>query len=229
MQATWITVALRTLAKWFWPSARKSTSPVQPTITSSLPELSPATPDDADTDPKHPSTDDIPSNNPDYADGTLEELPEIGRVEGGSKITTSTNTVSEPPSGFVSAEQESPGLNSDSVDEPLSTPTEDDCEVPVKAVPPVDIDQECSQVDTGGYSEEDGKKEARCNGDDSTEQPQKLGRKPRKIGGRRGRHSPNHRSETRLQSPPSRPELICRRNRTSMTWEIILTADEGGM
>ena len=210
MQVAWVIAAMRTLAKWFWPRARKSTLPARLIDADRLSEHSHTAPDDVDTDTKHPSADGILS----HADAASEEPPEIGHVDEKNGITPWTNTTSEFLSDFAPDEQDSLGSNSGSDDEPPFTSTEGDFEAPVTTVPPTDFDQECSLADTGGdFQGGDQEDDRYDNG--NTEQPKKSGRKPRNIGGRRGRQSPSQKSEARPQSPPSRPELICRRDPAS--------------
>ena len=225
VRVKWINVALRAFAKWFWPSARRSTSPVRPTTTGPLSESSKAAPDDAATDRKHSPVHDTPSGNLDHGDAASEEQPGSGHIDDENEITESSNSTPEPPSDSAPPEQSSPGSSSDSADQPPLTSTEVDSEDPVATDPPVDDDQECSLPETGGHSEghDTG---GIIDSNESAEKPPKSKRKPRNIGGRRGRQSPNQTPEQRSQSPPSRPELICRRVPTSTTWEIILTADE---
>lgn len=228
MQVKWVIIALRALGKWFWPGSRNSSSPVRPTVAGPLSESesSHTVSNDVDTDPQHPLVDDIPSGNLDYADGALEELPVIENGNKENGITASYNTTSEPSSELTPGQHGSPDSNSSSVDEPPYELVKGDREAPVATAPSADIDQECSLTETGRHSQGDDHEEDRYDADGSTEQPQKPERKPRDIGGRRDRQSPNQRIKARPQSPPSRPELICRRNPGSTTWEVTLTADE---
>ena len=224
MPVKWITVALRAFARWFRPSAIRSTSPVRPTTTGPMPESSNATLD-AGTDGEHSPAHDAPSGNLDHGDAASEEQLGSGHIDDENEITESSNSTPEPPSDSPPPEQGPPGSSSDSTSQLPLTSTEVDSEDPVAAAPPTDDDQECSLPETGGHFEGHDKG-GMIDSNESAEKPPKSNRKPRKIGGRRGRQSQTRPSEQRSQSPTSRPELICRRGPASTTWEIILTADE---
>ncbi len=88
----------------------------------------------------------------------------------------------------------------------------------------LDNDQERGQPETGRHSEVD---EPEGKGGDSSRatKPQKSELKPYRIGGKRAPQSLSPTPEQRLQSPPSRPDLTCRRVPASPNWEVILNAD----
>lgn len=227
MQVTWIIVALRTMSKWFWPSAGKSNSPGRPTATSPLSKPSKAVQHDAGADPEHPPAgeDEIPCEDLDSDNGTSGEQLGNGHLGDENRTVESSDGPPEPRSDCSSFEQGTPGSSSDSGDQLPTSSTEVDSEDPVATAPPLEDDWERCPTATHEHSDDEAS-EGLNDGNASAERPPESGPQPHDIGSRRSRQSPNPTPEPRSSSPSSRPELICRKNPASATWEITLTTDE---
>ena len=222
MRVTWIIEALGALASRLWLGAKRLTSPLgRPTATGPLSGSSDAATDEAGTDPEQSTAADIPDRNLRHDDGTHQERTDSGDTDDQNGPTESGDSTSEPPSDFGPPKQVSPGSSSDSADQTPSASTEVDSEGPVATAPLLDDDQQDSLLETVGHSERDEPERV----DYGTEKAPKSDRKPREIGGRRGRQQSSRQTEQQLRSPLARPELICRKAPGSTTWEIILTAD----
>ena len=196
----------------------RSTVPPRPTRNGRRCKPSQAAPDDCGADQYQPAEANL-CRNLDDDDGTLQEQRKPGHVndENGSTEAGTAPTSRRKPHRETQSSETSTGA----VDQPPSNSTQVDSEDPVANAPQADDDQEHRLPETGRHpicgEPEDGNA--------SAEKPRVPKRQPRNIGGRRdrtGHTTPGRQS----QSPPSRPELICRRVAGSAIWEVILTAGE---
>ena len=218
MLVTRIFGALGALANRLWRWARRSPVPARPTRSSGRCKPPQAAPGDSSTDQYQPAEGNL-CRNPDDDDGTVQEQRKPGHINDEDRSTvagTAPNCRREPLRETQSAE-----ISSGAVDQTPFNSTQVDADERVANPPEADDDQEhrlpetgpdpiCSDPEVGGAS---------------PEKPRAPKRQPRNIGGRRqrtGHTTPGRQS----RSPPSRPELICRRVAGTATWEVILTAGE---
>jgi len=224
MRTTTIIAALRSLVKSLWPFARIPASPASPAASHSTSEPLPATPDDAVLGPDQPQAGDTPREASSEHDEPSNERPEGGPLDDEPRPTVSSTASAEHPSDPVLPEHKPPLSSSDTDDQlPLDSAEIEPDESPT-TTPPTDDDEQYAPPETG-EEPESGESDVEVEVSTGAADSRKPKRRPRQLGGRRGRQAGNPRPE-RQYSPSFRPELVCRKIPASACWEIILTADE---
>ena len=154
-------------------------------------------------------------NDPGERDGSSGDRSGDGSLDDETRTAESSNAFAETSSDPAPPKHKPP--NSSSVFEDF-----DPGESHKTASPPTGDGQHDhpETVEEQGSAESDANAEGTTGATDSWN----AVREPHKSGGRRDRQPGNPESE-RLQSPSSRPELVCRRDPASARWEVILSAD----
>lgn len=220
MRITKIVAAVRSFVRRFFPFARRPASHASPADLVRIPEPSPKMPGDVGSDPEQRQAGESLRDEP--SDDQPEVTPLVEDVDPlESKLTSP-----EPPSDQVDLEQ---GPSLSNCDADVLAPSGLEETEPDETSPVIQLADDHKEPnppktrESLGNDKPDGSdlKGKRAGSD------RRSKRGPRQIPGKRGPQSGyNGKGAEQAQSPPSRPELVCRKLPSSATWEIILTADD---
>ncbi len=217
MRITTVINALRSWTKWLWPFARNPELQASP----SLPDLTsvslPTTQGELGSDLEQPKARGNPNQSPDGRDALSDEQLEHGPLADEFQSSASVPDSTKPPSDHTTLEHELSLQNNDVDDRAPPCLEEGQPEEWFVIDPPANDDGEQSPPNTGDKPA-NGKPDGH-----GASNPPRTRRRPGNYGGRRRPQLGNPRPGRR-RSLSSRPELVCRKNPATATWEIALTA-----
>ena len=223
IQTPRIVAALRSWVKRLWPFVRNTASAVSPPAPDSKSGALPKTPGHAGSDSDEPRTGRVSPEFQGERDQPSDDLGESGLLVDDREPAETRRASDERPTDHATPGHEPPVSNPDTDNEhpPYSDQTELDNSS--TAAPPISDDATHASPKIGDHREK-GKPDGGDGSKTRLRIPPKKKREPRDISGKRRQQSGNPASET-PQSPSFRPELICRKDSGTATWEVFLSAD----
>ena len=223
-QTSKIVTALRSWVKSLWPFARTAALPVSTSTTDLTSGSLPKTPGDAGSDSDESQTGTVSPESPSESDRPSEDHGESGLLVDDSKPAETRPASGERATDQDTPEHEPPVPTPNIKNEHPPRPDQTELEKSPTAASAGNDDGEHTEQKTNG-NREHGEPDSGDGSNSRLRNAPTKKREPRPISGKRGRQSGN--SPPATPRPPSfRPELMCRKDSGTATWEVFLSADE---